>query len=350
MAELELNDYSGLIGTPDNPYQQAYNDSCAIKSQQLILNEFGVDVTEDQLVQYSAEHGWYDGNGTAMEDVGKILADAGIPCTQSVDANVYDLANELAQGHKVIVAVDSGELWDNGILDWLKDIFMGDTPDHALIVAGIDMTDPDNPMVILTDPGTGQPAQPYPLDQFMDAWGDSQNFMVSTNVPTPAAVDSFTANGMNDMHLPEIAGVDYNTFQDFQSYSHLIEPTLLPDLNMAFQSYPTMPTPDFNMAIDNMGLPTYDMSLFQPTPLPFDPMTFDYGGLDTGWMTDSFDTYSEEQAMIDARTYDKMSGYHQDALDHAQQCIDNGDYFHAQIWQNQANDIQSDMDDLMLDL
>lgn len=347
MAELNLNDYSGMIGTPNNPYQQAYNDTCAIKSQQLILNEFGVPVTEDQLVQYSAEHGWYSGNGTAMEDVGRILADAGIPCTQSVDANIYDLANELAQGHKVIVAVDSGELWDNGILDWLKDIFLGDTPDHALIVAGIDMTDPDNPVVILTDPGTGQPAQPYPLDQFIDAWGDSQNFMVSTDVPTPAAVESFTTNGMTDMHLPEIAGVDYNTFQDFQSYSHLIEPAQLPELNLAFQTYPTMPVPDFNMAIENVGLPYYDMSLFQPTPMLFDPMAFNYGGLDNSWMMDSFSSYSAEDALIDAQTYDKLSGYHQDALDHAQQCLDNGDYFNAQMWQSEARHIQSDMDDLL---
>ena len=336
-----------MIGTPNNPYQQEYNDTCAIKSQQLILNDFGIAVTEDQLVQYSADHGWYDGNGTAMEDVGKILADAGIPCTQSVDANVYDLANELAQGHKVIVAVDSGELWDGSILDWLKDIFMGETPDHALIVAGIDMSDPDNPMVILTDPGTGQPAQPYPLDQFMDAWGDSQNFMVSTDVPTPANVEAFTDAGMADMHLPEVAGVDYNTFQDFQSYSHLIEPTLLPDLNTAFLSYPTMITPDFNMVISNAGLPSYDMSLFQPSSMAFDPMTFNYGGLDTSWMTDSFNSYSVEDAIIDAQTYDKLSDYHQDALDHAQQCLDNGDYFNAQMWQSEARHIQSDMDDLL---
>lgn len=59
------------------------------------------------------------------------------------------------QGHKVIVGVDSGELWDNKLLGWWNDFFHGDTPDHALVVAGIDMADPNNPMVILTDPGTG---------------------------------------------------------------------------------------------------------------------------------------------------------------------------------------------------
>ena len=150
-----------MAALENNSIQQEYADTCAIKSQQLILNDFGVPVSEDQLVQYSIEHGWYsgDGTGTQMGDVGKLLAEAGIPCTQTVNANVFDLANELAQGHKVIVGVDSGELWDNKLLGWWNDFFHGDTPDHALIVAGIDMADPNNPMVILTDPGTGQESQ-----------------------------------------------------------------------------------------------------------------------------------------------------------------------------------------------
>lgn len=39
MADLELN---GIIGDFNNPTQQAYGDTCAIKSQQLILNDFGI--------------------------------------------------------------------------------------------------------------------------------------------------------------------------------------------------------------------------------------------------------------------------------------------------------------------
>lgn len=345
MADVDFNNFEGVIGNPVNPYAQTYSDTCAIKSQQIILNEFGVPVTEDQLVQYSVDHGWYNGNGTQFEDVGKLLVDAGIPCSHIPEANVYDLANELAQGHKVIVGVDSGELWDNGILDWLKDIFVGDTPDHAIIVAGIDMTDPNNPMVIITDPGTGQPAQPYPLDQFMDAWADSQNFIVSTDIPTPTAVDQFTANGFNEMHLPEIAGVDFNTFQGFQSYSHMIEPNLLPDLYQAFQAYPTMLDLDFSTMLDSYNLPIYDMSSFMPNPTFFDPMSFDYQGLsDLSWMTpenpDPIDTG------ITDHTREVLTDLHQSALDHAQQCLDDGMYVTAQMWQQQANDIQSDLNDL----
>lgn len=284
MADVQLN----IIGDFSNPYQQTYPDTCAIKSQQLILQDFGVELTEDQCVQYSIEHGWYanDGSGTQMGDVGKLLCDAGIPCTQRDGGNVYDLVNELAQGHKVIVGVDSGELWDNSILDWLKDIFFGDTPDHALIVAGIDLTDPDNPMVILTDPGTGQPAAPYPLDQFMDAWKDSNCFMVSTDVATPDLTKAFVDNGMTEGHINDVAGVDYDTFTQFQDYSHQIDyPTYGPQLFDMFQTFPTMGDIGFTNVLPMFNMPPYDPSFMLMPTTYVDPFTFNYNALqDMSWM------------------------------------------------------------------
>lgn len=313
------NDYSGMIGNPYNPVLQGYSDTCAIKSQQLILNEFGIPVTEDQLVIYSEQHGWYhaDGTGTQPGDVGKLLMDAGIPCTQTENANVYDLVNELAQGHKVIVGVDSSELWNNSLFDSLRDLFIGETADHALIVAGIDFSDPENPMVILTDPGTGEVARPYPLDQFMDAWGDSHNFMVSTDIPTPQAMTAFTEYGMTDMHLPDVAGVDYGTFLEFQQYSHFIEPQYLNDLNLAFHEYSMMTDPDFNTAITMCGLPDPTFNL-NPELMMHDPLTFDYAGLNNSIF---------ELPNLDGSVYDPNSaaGLHDPMMDI------NGDYLDADL-------------------
>lgn len=347
MANLHYNDYSGQMDFV-NPYQQEYNDTCAIKSQQIILNEFGVPVSEDELVVDSIVNGWYNGHGTAPEDVGKLLVEKGIPCTRTEDANVYDLVNELAQGHKVIVAVDSGELWNNGILDWMKDFFWGDTPDHAIIVAGIDMSDPNNPTVIITDPGTGHSAQPYPLDQFMNAWADSHNFMVSTDIPTPTAVEQFTANDMEDMHLPEVAGVDYSTFQEFQAYSHMIDPSLLSNLNHAFQVYPTMPDQDFNSLLNMSSLPYFDLSAFAPTPMTVNPVAFDYLGLQDPCSIDPIETSSIDTGITD-HSLELYTDLHQDALDHAQRCLDDGMYITAQMWQQQANELQDDINNINLD-
>lgn len=214
----EAMDPNGMV--PD--IQQQYPDSCAIKSQQIILNEFGIDVNEDQLVQFSYEQGWYhaDGTGTAAEDVGNLLETANIPVTRQDDANVFNLVSELSQGHKVIVGVDSEELWGNKFMAWMKDFFMGDTPDHALVVAGIDTSDPNNVMVIVDDHGSGEYHKAYPLDQFMDAWSDAQCYMVSTDIPVPDHSAAMANFDYGQGHIADVGGMDYADFQIFNDLSY----------------------------------------------------------------------------------------------------------------------------------
>lgn len=223
-GDVSLNGYSEEI-------KQLYDTSCAIKSQQIILKDFGIDYTEEQLVQYSTEQGWYNGEGTQPQDVGKILADAGIPCTQTAHANVFNLVNELAQGHKIIVGVDSNELWHNENyvekkLNWLSDFF-GGSANHALIVAGIDTSDPNNVLVVVKDPGTGDDGKAYPLSQFMDAWADSSCFMVSTDCAVPTDVEGMENFDVETGHIDTVAGVPFTDFQVFNDLSFGV-PVLAP--------------------------------------------------------------------------------------------------------------------------
>ena len=196
----------GPEGGLDPVIYQGPEGVCAIRSQQIILRDYGIDISLEELKQYAISNGWYDPSpqgGTPMWAIGNLLLSCNVPCEQSVDNTVYDLINELAQGHRVIVGVDANELWADrnndviaGAKEWFKDFFVGDTPNHALVVAGVDVN-PDNPddvKVILTDPGTGDLRIEYKLDDFMDAWKDSQCFMVSTETPAPLQYDPETGN------------------------------------------------------------------------------------------------------------------------------------------------------------
>lgn len=239
-----------------NPIQQQYSDTCAIKSQQLILNDFGVDVTEDQLV-YQAEQFYIyrPGEGTPMEDVGKLLELNGVHCTQHENATIYDLTAALAQGQKVIIGVDSGELWNNGMVSQFvnqaTDRLVGEQADHALIVAGIDTTNPNDVQVILTDPGTGEEAARYPMAQFLDAWQDSGNFMVTTDAPAPLAYNPEMINfDYTEGHIPMIGEMPYEYF----------EQSILP-LSYDLQSYPEM-SELLNNDFD--GMIAGDISSFSP--------------------------------------------------------------------------------------
>ena len=171
---------------------------CAIRSQQIILRDYGIDVSLEELKQFAIQNGWYqDGGGTPMAYVGAIIDACGVGVRQEINCTVYDLVNELAQGHRVIVGVDANELWAdrNGdhyarTQEFIKDIF-NEGANHALIVAGVEVNpnDPEDVKVILTDPGTGDLRIEYTLEQFMDAWEDSDCFMTTTTTPAPYQYD-----------------------------------------------------------------------------------------------------------------------------------------------------------------
>lgn len=310
------------IGTPNdfdmdidaNPYLQSYPDTCAIKSQQLILNDFGIPCSEDDLVRYSAEHGWYNGNGTSMEDVGKLLEDAGIQCTRQCDANVFNLVSELSQGHKVIVGVDSGELWGNRFTEWLKDFFLGVTPDHVLLVTGIDTNDPNNVKVIVTDPGTGEVGKSYPLVQFMDAWSDASCYMCSTNDPVPSTVPGMENFDYLEGHISDIAGIDYFQFQMFNDLSMGL-PVSIPQMHITEPFLPTGEYAQWDGPMLNSDFPIstlvdayFDVAHHQ---VSMQSIFHDYGFnqyLDTsvvnGFMSDSLNTGISNLSLDPALSWD----------------------------------------------
>lgn len=161
---------------------QLYDDTCAIKSQQLILQSHGVDKSEHELREEAIQNGWYSpGDGTPMEDVGNLLEYHGMEVHRYKNATLSDLIDELSQGHQIIVGVDSGELWNAGISERFEDIIMGGQADHALLVSGF-VVDPmtAESSMLLTDPGTGETYADYSVSQFENAWNDSDNFMVVT--------------------------------------------------------------------------------------------------------------------------------------------------------------------------
>jgi hypothetical protein len=203
LMEIAIHKAPNQFGEEANNYvspnvDQGYSDTCAVRSQQLVLNDFGIPVTQEDLIKEATQHGWYtQGEGTPLEYVGNLLENHGVEVNRFENANIFNLTNELAQGHKVIIGVDANELWHNGFWQHAKDSIIGDTPNHALIVAGIDTSDPNHVQIILEDPGTGDVAKAYPMEQFLDAWKDSHCFMVSTQEPAPLAFNQETMMGFD---------------------------------------------------------------------------------------------------------------------------------------------------------
>lgn len=192
-------------------------DTCAIRSQEIVLRSFGTFVPQDELVKLAEQNGWYTpGNGTPMEHVGNLLDLYNIPNHRVAEANVFNLADELGQGHKVIVGVDVDELYGNSFWESIKEHLVGKTPNHAMIVSGLNTSDPDCTKVTLTDPGTGKTLFECPYEKFLSAWNDSDCFMVATDEPAPLRYnpDSMINFDYQKGHVASLGKMPFEQFHE----------------------------------------------------------------------------------------------------------------------------------------
>jgi hypothetical protein len=180
---------ASVIGDPADDvnfwHLQSDSTTCAIDAQQFVLEQLtGQQFSEQQLLTLATDHGWYS-DGTPPEDCGNLLQLFGLTVEHRSGASIDDVADQLAQGHGVIVGVNAEKIWGIPQQDPATTtlasipVIPGQDADHAVEVIGIDKTDPSHPMVILNDSGTPNGAgEMVPLSTFLDAWASSGNMMV----------------------------------------------------------------------------------------------------------------------------------------------------------------------------
>ncbi|MBR1482753.1 MAG: hypothetical protein IJ598_07265 [Ruminococcus sp.] len=160
---------------------QETGSTCAVASQEFVLEELtGREYNEHELAQIAEAHGWYtpgdETGGTPLNCVGNLLDYMGLNTERSTGNGIQDIENTLAHGGKVIVGVDADELWSGETDDFFGP---GMDADHAIEVIGINHSDPDHPTVIVNDSGVANGcAAEMPLEDFLEAWEDSDCFMV----------------------------------------------------------------------------------------------------------------------------------------------------------------------------
>lgn len=186
----ELEQFNPDAADPDNisgnPGQsmeeweyQGDTNRCALYAQKFVIEELaGLDMDIEELAGLAEENGWFtEEGGMSLMDMNKMLDYYGVENTMSFNNDINDIKDCLDSGGKVIVSLDSDEIWHGESDDLFSPLAASD---HAVEVIGIDYSNPDEPMVILNDSGS-----PYgcgemvPLDTFMDAWEDGDCQMIA---------------------------------------------------------------------------------------------------------------------------------------------------------------------------
>lgn len=174
----------GISGDPQESMNhwecQGDTNRCALYSQKFVIEELSgseekIDIEE--FTQVAKDNGWFtEEEGTTFLNMNHMLDYYGIDNEMSFHNTIDDIEACLNDGGKVIVSLDSNEIWhgqDNNIF------VPSNSSNHAVEVIGIDRTDPNHVMVILNDSGT-----PYgrgemvPLEVFEGAWEDGDCQMI----------------------------------------------------------------------------------------------------------------------------------------------------------------------------
>lgn len=204
---------------------QGHDPICAIRCQEMILRDYGIQIPKEELTAYAIEQGWYHGSGTKPSDVGNLLETCNVGTHSQHCESVYDLINELKDGHRVIVGVDSHELWAEPGSEEYEFYRNLTNADHALIVTSvnIDPNNPENSTVVLTDPGNGSIME-YEFERFAHSWKDSNFFMMATDEPAPYQYNTKTQS----MEVSNFA-TDY-TLQEFPFHNEFTDIWQVDDL------------------------------------------------------------------------------------------------------------------------
>ncbi len=175
-ATPSANQSKDEASTPLPPQEGRGNGSvCDVRCEEFVLQRRGLIETSEELLEEAKGKGWLHESGTRIGDVGNLLEERGLEVIREFNFTLEDIARFLAEGKDVIAVVDGGELVGDREAEMLEDRFIGEIPDHAVVVTRVDQAANE---VEVFDPQSENERDVYPVEQFMDAWADSCNYLV----------------------------------------------------------------------------------------------------------------------------------------------------------------------------
>jgi Peptidase_C39 like family len=167
----------------DNP--QGFTEDCGLVSCSDVLNQFGIHVTEADVVGHAIQYGECNvipgspagSGGTSPADQARLLTDYGVPAHCESNQSIEQLATAIEQGHGVIASVNAGVLWDQ------PQYVQGGGNNHAVTVTGVarDLGTGAIQGFYINDSGTGQSAEFVPVAVMTHAFQDTGGSFVETD-------------------------------------------------------------------------------------------------------------------------------------------------------------------------
>ena len=166
---------------------------CVVRCEFEIIKAYHPDVTLESLTQLSTDKEWLQDGGTPLYNIGRLSEKYNLSVVRRYDCTIDVISMELFYDCKAIAVVNAEKLYGS-----TED---GNDPNHAVLVKKV-----TDEQVLLYDP-QHQKEETYTTTQFIEAWKDSQYYMVSIIErglrhynPQPIDVTNYQLpNGIDDL-------------------------------------------------------------------------------------------------------------------------------------------------------
>lgn len=165
---------------------------CDIECEEFVLHQFGIEVTHKSLLDTAYKNRWLKDKGMPLYNIGRLLEKNNLPVSRRYNSTIEEVVRLLSAGNQLIAVVDDTLLGN-------AQSSANQHPNHAVAISSISV---ETDKIILFNPNTDEELTKYSLKLFLEAWRQSNNYLVVINT-TDKFIYEPSPIGLDDVELSE---------------------------------------------------------------------------------------------------------------------------------------------------
>lgn len=165
---------------------------CDIECEEFVLHQFGIEVTHKSLLDTAYKNCWLKDKGMPLYNIGRLLEKNNLPVSRRYNSTIEEVVRLLSVGNQLIAVVDDALLGN-------AQSSANQHPNHAVAISSISV---ETDEIILFNPNTDEELTKYSISSFMEAWRQSNNYLVVINT-TDRFIYEPSPIGLDDVELSE---------------------------------------------------------------------------------------------------------------------------------------------------
>lgn len=165
---------------------------CDIECEEFVLHQFGIEVTHKSLLDTAYKNCWLKDKGMPLYNIGRLLEKNNLPVSRRYNSTIEEVVRLLSARNQLIAVVDDTLLGN-------VQSSANQHPNHAVAISSISV---ETDEIILFNPNTDEELTKYSISSFMEAWRQSNNYLVVINT-TDRFIYEPSPIGLDDVELSE---------------------------------------------------------------------------------------------------------------------------------------------------